>query len=257
MFRCIECQKEYEIRPDFCECGGDVFEEVFSQDNSDNEKDYAAPKKNFKMRYPMLSRFLESLDPISSVIFGICMVLSVLSLIFVGFEANEEIANNIVPDNINNVKILDIEKLWDDTPPREVKKLENKEEKVLQKTESQIAALIPVKIEQKKTVNNNQSTKTQANKAKTAVNNQKSPKTQAKTQIQNPKTQTATAIKKVEEKPKTSNISQNNTKVNEQNNAQTVSEAEQNSQPYWNKTLIRADTICYPFDHVKQKEAKE
>ena len=28
MFRCKECQTEYEIKPDYCDCGNDTFEEV-------------------------------------------------------------------------------------------------------------------------------------------------------------------------------------------------------------------------------------
>ena len=30
MFRCTDCGKEYETRPDYCECGNDNFDEVGS-----------------------------------------------------------------------------------------------------------------------------------------------------------------------------------------------------------------------------------
>ena len=28
MFKCTECGTEYEIKPDYCDCGNDTFEEI-------------------------------------------------------------------------------------------------------------------------------------------------------------------------------------------------------------------------------------
>ena len=28
MFICSDCQKKYDIKPDFCDCGNNVFEEI-------------------------------------------------------------------------------------------------------------------------------------------------------------------------------------------------------------------------------------
>ena len=31
MFRCRECQTEYEVKPDYCDCGNDTFDEILPQ----------------------------------------------------------------------------------------------------------------------------------------------------------------------------------------------------------------------------------
>ena len=31
MFRCKECQAEYEVKPDYCDCGNDTFDEILPE----------------------------------------------------------------------------------------------------------------------------------------------------------------------------------------------------------------------------------
>ena len=31
MYKCKECGTEYEIKPDYCDCGNDTFEEILSE----------------------------------------------------------------------------------------------------------------------------------------------------------------------------------------------------------------------------------
>ncbi len=110
MFKCTECQSEYKVKPNFCDCGNDVFEEIIEQKTE--EKAY---KRTFEERYPFIERIKESLDPISVSIFVICIVLSILSLIFVG-NSEEEIKIAEEVKEVSQVKIKDIDEIWDDAP---------------------------------------------------------------------------------------------------------------------------------------------
>ena len=35
MFKCSECGQEFEIKPDYCDCGNDIFEEVLNVEKID------------------------------------------------------------------------------------------------------------------------------------------------------------------------------------------------------------------------------
>ena len=39
MFRCKECQAEYETKPDYCDCGNDTFDEIKIEVQKPEEKE--------------------------------------------------------------------------------------------------------------------------------------------------------------------------------------------------------------------------
>ena len=114
MFKCCECGAEFKIKPDFCDCGNDSFEEIIEKKQPQKVKQ----RKTFREQYPGISAFLSTLDPLSVLFFIFCIVLSILALIFI--KPNEQnIADEVNQKNIptTNIKVADIESFWDDTPP--------------------------------------------------------------------------------------------------------------------------------------------
>ena len=85
MFKCKECGTEYSIKPDFCDCGNDTFDEieVLKQDtvitpNIPAEKEFPTSDK------PDFSTTKNKQDTLSIVIFLFCIILAIIILFFVG-----------------------------------------------------------------------------------------------------------------------------------------------------------------------------
>lgn len=113
MFRCKDCNLEYEQKPDYCDCGNDSFEEI-------QLKKEAA--KSFSQKYPQIQNFMKSFDVLSTSIFVICIILSILSWIFIGKESPDATKNKKVQKHAQEqlktgTKVPDINSLWDNTPP--------------------------------------------------------------------------------------------------------------------------------------------
>ena len=137
MYKCKECGNEYDIKPDFCDCGNDEFEQIITQKPNPvlqatetvNPKPLRAEqafpaqkkteKKTFSEQYPALSRFVESLDPISASIFGLCLILSIVVIFFVwNPEVNQENKQNTEKkEPAISKNIPSIDKFWNNTPP--------------------------------------------------------------------------------------------------------------------------------------------
>lgn len=152
MYKCTECGTEYEIKPDFCDCGNDEFEQIIPEkqeqfstpapalaqtvsetvkpqpasaysEQASTKQAYTPPKaekRTFSEQYPALSRFIQSLDPISVSIFGLCIVLSFV-VIFCLWNVDE---NNIASSDtsaqnkeVTAKNIPSIDKFWNNTPP--------------------------------------------------------------------------------------------------------------------------------------------
>lgn len=104
MFRCKECGAEYDIKPDFCDCGNDVFDEIpgvvrkqaaASSVKLQTQESVSAPKykKSFNEQYPEFERLKNSFDPISAVLFLICIIIGLCVIFLVG---------NPEPDNVSD-----------------------------------------------------------------------------------------------------------------------------------------------------------
>lgn len=133
MYKCTDCDKLYEIKPEYCECGNNIFEEIVPAPRSAVSVNQAAlqekslspaktRKKSFYEQYPGIKRFVDSLDVVSATFFVICIILSVLALVFINpapdTSGKEE--HKTVKQSTKNIP--DIEKLWNDTAPAPVSK---------------------------------------------------------------------------------------------------------------------------------------
>lgn len=99
MFRCIVCQKLYNTRVQYCECGNDDF--VYIPDNSDSQW-----KKQEQ----------EPFDFLSWGIFLILLGLSFWVLFFFNPVKSHHRPQIETGSNIQSADIPDISKIWDDTP---------------------------------------------------------------------------------------------------------------------------------------------
>lgn len=111
MFRCCDCGQEYKTKPDFCDCGNDVFEELVS------EKPVSILEK-YEISVFALSFFI------------ICLILSVLTILFFA-NPNPQTQNNQSQDLKPVKNIPNIDSFWDNTPIKQVE--EKVETPILQK----------------------------------------------------------------------------------------------------------------------------
>lgn len=137
MYKCSDCGKEFDIKPDYCDCGNNVFEEIVSvekepvkiQENTivqnKSIKKYSASEESFLKRI--------NLSLYAIIIFLICILLSILSIIFIGRDSLENAQTNepqqktvLTPTK----NIPSVESLWNNAvvqvapvvvPPVEVK----------------------------------------------------------------------------------------------------------------------------------------
>lgn len=62
-FICTECKTKFSDKPQYCDCGNNLFEEN---------------KTDFLNKHPMLKRFVKSTDAFSASLFTVCIILSIL-----------------------------------------------------------------------------------------------------------------------------------------------------------------------------------
>ena len=153
MYKCKECGSEFEEKPDYCDCGNDEFEEVGIEEKleqqvqkTDNNKSdnvgQVSPDKNFEQnkpspassiklsnpkiiskketfseRYPEFSRLKKSLDPISLIIFFVCIVLSFYVVLLAWNPKDADIVEE-TKQKINTPKeIPSIDNFWNNALP--------------------------------------------------------------------------------------------------------------------------------------------
>ena len=270
MFKCCDCGSEYKIKPDFCDCGNDVFEEIIKESPKQKVLQEAPVKhkKTFSEQYPGLSKFMETLDPISVIIFILCIVLSISSFIFI--KPKEDITQEkLQEEQKTERKVADINTFWNDAPPKQESKIVKKENNTTEELVNQIMNIFPITEEPKttenKTVQKPQTvTQTQNNKPQTQIKSvqktqsvQKAAKPAAKTQ---PKT-----------KQQTTTITTNTVKKTTQNQQQTKSnnvvqpqQQKSSAKPTQNvqqlpQTNTQIQTQIKPIDTtiLKQQEEQE
>lgn len=112
MFKCTDCGQEFETKPDYCDCGNDLFEEMI-------EKPAPQSSHTFTPRQRTTGK---PVDVPSVIIFSICIILSILSWIFIGRDSGKPEIPATTPTKQKVVNIPSIDKLWKDTdvPPKNV-----------------------------------------------------------------------------------------------------------------------------------------
>ena len=118
MFRCKECQAEYEIKPEYCDCGNDTFDEITPKIEIKPE-----PQKTVLQNKPNnIQKTMKSdkvfFEPISTIIFSICIVLSFIIVFFIGNP--EEKTQTTIKTNTSkqSTNIPNINKIWNNALPK-------------------------------------------------------------------------------------------------------------------------------------------
>ena len=147
MYKCKECGTEFEIKPDFCDCGNDEFEVIEIKKTEEKSQKEPEPKigtnaQNKPRPASSLNRqnddkqvippLLPKPNPISLTIFCICILLSLYVIFFAWNPKESEVIGDNKPETPTVKNIPSIDKFWNNTPP--------------------VAKLIPVKQEEIKPV---------------------------------------------------------------------------------------------------------
>ncbi len=168
MYICKECGLKFQKKPDFCDCGNDVFDEIIEENKTTHIED------------SILKRNLPSI-----IFLIICIILSFVILFFIGNPKEQPVKKEIKKKEIAK-NIPDIDKLWNDKLPdkpvikapvqQEIKAVESKETKIELKKEP-VKILKPLIQQTKKTVNvqKTQQTKTQQTKPQQQIRPQAAP----------------------------------------------------------------------------------
>ncbi|MCQ2739412.1 MAG: TonB C-terminal domain-containing protein [bacterium] len=134
MFKCSECGNIYEIKPEYCDCGNDVFEEELPEkvvDKADDNKKVENVEncqsqiiegpirtKNFNPNdnYTTTNKtFTKKTDAMSIAVFCMCILLSILVLFFLWNPKVVETSNPSVEiPKQNNIPSFD--KIWKEQP---------------------------------------------------------------------------------------------------------------------------------------------
>lgn len=135
MFKCKECGCEFDIKPDYCDCGNDTFDEIVIVQKPKQEEiskptqtpiqgeldvkeqiSIGSRKKTFSEQYPEIERFKTSFDPLSSIVFLICVGLSLIVLFFIGNpeETVPEKTENVQKE-VPQINLPSIDNIWNNS----------------------------------------------------------------------------------------------------------------------------------------------
>lgn len=206
MYKCKECGAEFDIKPDYCDCGNDTFDEILTKELS-NENDVTnvtkvnndekleevktlmpetkntdiTQKNEVQYDYSRLKRFF---DPISTTIFCFCLLLSIYVILFAGNSFIKENASTPVEkvETKSVANIPDIDKLWNSAPP-EVKEVVKSEEKT--ETQSEQSKPQSQQVEPKTVLKKPE--KTQVAKSLPKINKQTTQTAKSQNQVAKPK----------------------------------------------------------------------
>lgn len=217
-YKCRECGLEYEQKPDFCDCGNDEFECVGDTVPEQPKKVEVKPakpasqtlpkepkKETVKRDYSPLKTFF---DPISTVIFLVCMILSIYVIFFAWNPKEQAVVEETVSKPEVTKNIPSIDKFWNNAVP--VVTVPQKAEEPKKAVEQIIPKIIQTEKTQPKT--NTKQTVTQTKKQTTQTT-----KTQS-----TPKTTTV----KLTKNTNTSTVSQAQAKAKQEAEAKAKQEAE-------------------------------
>lgn len=96
MYKCKECNSEYDIKPDYCECGNDTFHYI---------------EEKFEKKQPITLE--QKSEFVSRVFFAICLIIAI-SVWFI--PMTKKVEHKPKPIAKTKTSIPDINKIWDDTP---------------------------------------------------------------------------------------------------------------------------------------------
>lgn len=133
MYKCSECGLEFEIKPDYCECGNDVFEEIKIETIPPKEKTVKQTQKtvksvdsdnniqetkDFSKRLNTIKKFKSNpLDIGSVLIFSVCIILSFIIIFFVRNPKENQITDTQAVKTYSEKNIPSADAFWDNSVP--------------------------------------------------------------------------------------------------------------------------------------------
>lgn len=185
MYRCKECGQEYKVKPDFCDCGNDTFDEI--------EEPLAGAK------IPAEIKRLDKSELLSRIIFAICIILSILVLIFFPKTDNKP-QEKTTQKSVNIVKttnpnIPDLDTFWINSKPTKPQPVEEPAPTPVQQIKEIFVKPRPVpqNIEKPKPVVKKQTTQKPNKPAQTVKKQPPQQQKKGTTTVQKPRPQTSTA----------------------------------------------------------------
>ena len=134
MYKCTECGSEYKVKPEYCDCGNDEFVITVNEEpkpaavkKSEVKKEPEVKKESVK-KIPVMPKeevkkediykpqFRLHTDPVSLVIFIICLILSVIVL-FLPIKTEETAENAVSTETKTSKNIPSIDKFWNNSLP--------------------------------------------------------------------------------------------------------------------------------------------
>lgn len=142
MYRCKECNAEYEIKPEYCDCGNDTFEEIKTEDTSaknsnddktseaKEEKEEKTDNRDTQTETVVVERNISEeknntspvIQTYAVVTFAICILLSLLIIFFIGNPKPDNTKNNAVSSETkeqvieqDKIDYPSIDKIWNDS----------------------------------------------------------------------------------------------------------------------------------------------
>lgn len=169
MFKCKECGQEYSAKPDYCDCGNDTFDEMFSDavlvDSTINDVSNSLTSSRMDFTNYLKRRNIS----VFGLAFFICSVI--LSFIILAFCFNFKTEQTSIVSSKSlaskTTDIPDIDKLWDDSSSRVILAKPVEKNKIVEPVQV-VKNVQPVS----KTTNKNQvATKKTTQKAVASTNN--------------------------------------------------------------------------------------
>lgn len=117
MYKCSECSKTYKIKPDYCDCGNDVFEEIQPALKPARQTLKESAQKASLPQNTRLKRLIDSLDVVSVTIFVTCIILSFVIIVFVNPKTSDTEPKEHKTVKQTSANIPDISKIWNNALP--------------------------------------------------------------------------------------------------------------------------------------------
>lgn len=211
MYRCKDCGQEFKEKVDYCDCGNNTFEYI--EDFVPKENPVKISKQP---RQPLTIE--EKSQIISWLFFAICLFISLIVWL-IPVKVEQTIINDEIKEQIDTKSIPNLEKIWNNTPPKVEIKQKEKPQSVLDEIREEIPDKIIPKTDIKKPVQNKPVIKP-VQQAKPVVQNK--PVTQNKQNLQKQNNQN---------KPITQNKPVTQNKTPQQSSKQSATKPKQTSNP--------------------------
>ena len=135
MYRCKECGTEYELKPEYCDCGNDTFEEILPAEPQKTENEVPINKNESEMwveesgfGYPInektynefkketASKNSSAIQPYAIVTFVACIILSLLIILFAFNPKNfDDKKTEIGKKDTTSQNLPTIENIWNNS----------------------------------------------------------------------------------------------------------------------------------------------